>query len=404
MAENYLVRNNKIDPQSMFLTMVNLVTSTNRDGSTSALRKAWSSLNKNMYQTPVKSSFSESRSKLSFTFFKDIFEEDLTRSQKNKKTFRGYRIFAVDGSDLDLPASTDVLKSGFRGSPWSEKFETHYPKMHVLHAYDVINGTVELFKHSTFNSEKALAADIPQVFAKKSISIYDRLYCGLPVFKAHADAGNLFLVRATTEGKRIALCIQEFLASNKVDQEVIWKPKKLAKSKGIPVRLIKTYHPKTKKISVFVTNAPATKFSRLDLGRIYLKRWEIESSFKDLVSTLKLDQWHSTKINGILQEIYCLLWTANAVKLHLHATTICDDIFSEVYSKSNFKKCIQILVENLKLLIFGRRTRFFEIFNYWISRTRERRRHRSRSYPRVVRIYGTGFSAANKVLRSSRDP
>ena len=388
----------------MFLSVLNLVTSTNREGYNFALHDTWSSLGKNRYQTPVKSSLSEAREKVSHTFFSDIFNEDLSRFKQQRKTYRGYCVNAVDGSDLDLPASGDVLDSSYRGSFWSKEYETHYPKMYVVHAYDVLNGVVSIFKHSTKGSERAMTSELAFNFGKKSLTIYDRLYCGYPTFKPHIEAGNLFLVRAPTTGKRLPMCIRDFLASDRVDQVVSWKPQKYREDEALEIRLIKMRHPKTKEIRVFATNAPQKLFSRLELGQLYLKRWEIESSFKDLVTTLKMDQWHSTKINGILQEIFCLLWIANAVKMQMRNIDADEDVLAVDYIKSNFKMCVRLAVENIHLLIRRRPADFFELLNYWIRKTREKRKHRSRSYPRVVRIYGTGFNVANKVLRTSRCP
>lgn len=354
-----------------------------------------------MYQTPVKSSLSEARKKVSYEFFADAFRADLPRFKKMRKTYRGHYINAVDGSDLDLPASVDVIEAGFRGTPWSKEYETHYPKMHVVHAYDVINGLVSAFKYSTKYSEKALAMEMVSSFEKKSLTIYDRLFCGHPTFKAHTVAGNLFLVRAVTCGERVPECIRDFLTSDRVDQNVMWKPKKLRKSEALRVRLIKVRHPKTGETSVLITNAPRTLFTRLELAKLYLKRWEIESSFKDLVSTLKMDQWHSTKINGILQEIYCLLWVANATKMQMR-NMLEEDPLAIDYCRSNFKMCVSLVAKNMALLIRRKQFDFFDILDYWTRKTRERRRHRSRTYPRVVRSYGTGFSADCKVLRKSR--
>ena len=382
--------------------MLNLTTSTNRQGYNFALQRAWDVLGKNMYQTPVKSSLSEARAKVSYRFFADIFDEDVKRFKGMGKTYRGYQIYAVDGSDLDLPASSDVLSAGYRGSLWSKEYETHYPKMHVVHAFDVMNGVVGVFKQSTKNSERALASEISSSFEKKSLTIYDRLFCGHPTFKAHIESESLFLIRATTEGQRLPFCVRDFLASDLVDQEVKWKPTKLRNSEALAVRLIKIKNPKTNEVNVFVTNAPQKLFSRLELGKLYLKRWEIEGSFRDLVSTMKMDQWHSAKLNGILQEIYCLLWITNAVKMQMHRALEAEDPFDTAYVKSNFKMCICLVVDNVGLLFKRRPEKFFEIIDHWVRRTREKRRHHSRSYPRVVRSYGTGFSVDCKVLRSTR--
>ncbi len=80
------------------------MTSTNKEGYSFALQGAWNAQGKNMYQTPVKSSLSEARDKVSYEFFGEIFNQDIARFKKMRKTYRGYYVNAVDGSDLDLPA------------------------------------------------------------------------------------------------------------------------------------------------------------------------------------------------------------------------------------------------------------------------------------------------------------
>lgn len=335
---------------------------------------------------------------MSHEFFSDIFRSDLHRIKKRRKTFKGHYIYAVDGSDLDLPASKDLLKQGYRGSLWSKEFETHYPKMYVVHALDVLNEVIVDFGHSTRNSERALAGDVVKTFERKSIAIYDRLYACQPVFARHHKAGNYFLARTTSTGLRVATCIQDFLASGKCDAKTFWKAKHQP-GPPVPVRLIKVRHPRTKEIEVFVTNAPKELFSKLDLQQLYCKRWAIEGSFRDIVSTLKMDQWHSKTLNGILQEIFCLLWLVNAVKTQLLCWQDPEEGFLEnEYKRSNFKLAVKLVVDNFALLA-RRRQKLIDLLEAWALRTRERRRHFVRSYPRAVRTYGTGFGVICKVPR-----
>ena len=104
-----------------------------------------------------------------------------------RQTFRGHYIYAVDGSDLDLPASESLLSDGYRGSLWSKEYETHYPKMYVVHAYDVVNQLVVGFNQGSRNSERALAERVIEGFERKSITIYDRLYAAQPARGTHSQ-------------------------------------------------------------------------------------------------------------------------------------------------------------------------------------------------------------------------
>lgn len=381
------------------------MSSANKEGYDFALEKAWADQSINYYATPVKSSLSEFRSKLSFEFFKEVYERDLERFSDARLTFKGHYIYAVDGSDLDLPASEDVLARGYRGSPWSKEYETHYPKMYVSHAYDVLNSIICDFRQSKNYSEKALALAMLEGFEQNSLTIYDRLYCSYPFFKKHIELGKYFLARAKCDGDRVPYAVRDFLATRKWDADGEWKPKSIKKEDALKVRYIKVKHPKTKATSVYVTNAPRELFSRQDLENIYQKRWEIEASFKDVVDTLKMDQWHSKKVNGILQEIYCLLWLVNAVKMQMGAFSDPEEeIFAKTYQKGNFKLCVTLVIKNLRLLVAGQVRKMMDLLEHWVRRTRANRQHHSRNYPRAVRRYGTGFAAINKTPRRPASP
>ncbi len=378
--------------------MVHLVSSTNKDGYHHALHKSWQQLKLSAYAVPAKSSLSEFRAKVSFEFFADIYRNDLRRMNRARNTFRGHHVYAVDGSDLDLPASAKLIADGYRGSLWSKTYETHYPKMYVVHAYDVLNQLVVGFSQGKRNGERSMSEDVIKSFERKSITIYDRFYAIQPVFQRHASRGNYFLARTTSCGKRVAMCLRRFLASQKSDGDEIWKAKHQP-GPGVPVRFVKVRNPKTKEVEVFVTNAPRDLFTRLDLQKLYCKRWSIEGSFRDLVSTLKMDQWHSTSLNGILQEIYCLLWLANSVKSQLLVWQDPEEnLLDKSYRRSNFKVAVRLVVDNLALLI-KKRMALIDLLEALSRRTRERRKHHSRTYPRAVRAYGTGFNVINKVPR-----
>jgi hypothetical protein len=397
--DHFLKRSRKFTPENFFFSCLHLVSSTNKQGYHFALARAFQQLNVRSEDTPTKSSFSEFRSKVRHEFFSEIFQDQLEKVHSGRKTFKGLYVYAVDGSDFDLPASSDILENGFRGARNSKETETHYPKMHINHTFDVLNDLVTDFRFSPRAGELTLGLPMIAKFEKNSVAIYDKLYAGQPLFEEHARFGSFFVVRAKIKGTHVAKCIRPFLLSRRVDEKVLWRSKHRS-GPGVEVRLIKIKHPKTGEIDVFVTNLPRAKFSLLDVERLYLKRWSIESSYRDLISTLKIDQWHSDKLNGILQEIFCLLWLVNSVKSQLLGCAGADeDAFSNRYRKSNFKFAIAFTVEHLDLLGRRKRKRFTELFYLWWQRTRENRRHYLRSYPRQVRAYGTGFSVASQVPR-----
>ena len=147
-----------------------------------------------------------------------------------------------------------------------------------------------------------------------------------------------------------------------------------------------------------MTNLPANLFCIDEIGKLYQRRWEIESSFKDLTHTLKMCQWHTSKTNGILQEIYALLWFVNTVKIQCRQLAITTKQWlGNVYFKPNFKLCATLLMDNIDLLVKHRTAQLQSLLTFWIKRTTEKRVHLSRSYPRVVKKHGKRYINASMV-------
>jgi hypothetical protein len=365
-----------------------------------ALQKTWQVRKLKMEQTPVKSSLSEARSKVSYKFFEDIYQKDLKKLSKSRRTYQGFHIYAVDGDDLNLPASGQVLKQGYRGSRFDKQFETYYPKMYTVYSYDILNGTVHDFSFSNKFQEFSAAVNMAQDFEKNSIAIYDRLFCGYSLIKAHLNGGSHCLIRAKVNGPTVHRPVKKFLESCKNELIVDWYPHNKQGQDGIRVRLVKIVNPKTKKIMVFATTLPKKQFSRKDIQKLYQKRWEIETHFRDLTQTLKMNQWHSKNINGILQEIFALLWFVNNVKMQMtRFAETTDFLKQEKYQKSNFKLCAKLIVEHIDLVIDQKLRDLSKLLEFWIKRTRESRKHGSRKYQRVVKGKLSKFPVHSKILR-----
>lgn len=322
---------------------------------------------------------------------------------------RGYRLYAVDGDQLNLPATTDVLEHGFRGYPSSKQRETYYPKMYTAQILDVLNATICGFKYSVSQDEIYMARDFVNSLESKSITLYDRLYCGYRTFRNHAEAGNFFIVRARADarsvlGRGVHREVRALAKSKLTTRHILWKAQTTRRiDPPIQVRGVKTKNAKTGKLAVFITNLPERYFSARQIAKLYRKRWEIETAFSDVTRSLKLGQWHSKKLNGILQEIYVLLWFYNCVKAETIGVCSTEDCaLARRYRKTNFKMVCCCALDHFGELIRGDGKKFYGLLRYWIRKTSENRCHDSRSYPRVVKHRGKEYKQCNLVYRRQR--
>ena len=354
-----------------------------------------------MNETPAKSSLSEYRAKVDYGFFKDIWLNDLGQKSTVFKRFKGLRIQASDGDQLDLPASKDVLLSGYRGAHAGPLKETHSPKMYTVQVVDVLNGVVIGFSQRSESSEVHQARDLVGEFEEKSLTIYDRLHGKFLTMKAHADRGSFFLIRLPAGGQQMSVEFKDFLESRERKSKWLDYLPTLQRQSGatsIRIRLLKIRHPKTKEIYLFATNLAET-FTIDEITGLYQRRWEVEVNFRDLTSTLKMNDWRSEKINGILQEIYTLFWLVNQVRLTCQMAVLRPKAWlKKEYRKPNLKLACELFIDNLDLLL-TRPRRFRSLINYWIKRSTERRWHLSRSYPRQVKRFGKKYKNASTVKR-----
>lgn len=335
---------------------------------------------------------------MSVEFFREIFEEDLQRHKR--QTFKGHYIYAMDGDHLDLPASVTILKAGFRGSAITAAEETHYPKMYTVQALDLVNGVVKKFSYSERISEQRQAWSMVKDLETNSITLYDRLYDFYQTAWVHTGAGNYFFARVKVNNPKSPKAIREFIQSNRRSQWIEMHPPLQDKEKrpSIRVRFIKVRNPRTKKVLVFMTNTAEDLIRRKEAADFYQRRWGIESNFKDLTSTLMMTKWRSKKLQGILQEIYALLWLVNNVRRQMVVVTLKSETWlNRDYRKANFKLLIGLLVENFDLVVHQRWRRLRAIFKHLIHRGTEKRRHLSRQYPRELKKFGKKYKNASRV-------
>jgi hypothetical protein len=276
--------------------------------------------------------------------------------------------------------------------------------MYSVQAYDVVNGLVKDFRYSMEQGEHRLACELTAGLEQKSLAIYDRLHLSYPLIASHIKAKNYFLIRARCggDGGNVQRNVRDFRNEKKSGKWVTWKPQgKLWTQPSLRVRLVKIRHPETKEIMIYATNLTEDKFSDAEIAELYLRRWDVEGSFRDLTATLKMEQWHSKKLNGILQEIYALLWLVNQIKFACFSVPkrVQKWLMKARYRKCNFKLCVSVFIDHLDMLIDGKSASFMKILSYWIRKTTEERERMSRRYPRVVRKRGIAYDRANIVPR-----
>lgn len=378
--EDYLIdghrrRRRVFGPKSFMLTMIQLVGSRAREGYDHALVRVFDA-----EKAPRKSAFSQMRSKISYKFFQCIFNSVIAHFARYRPNYLEMIIYAVDGWQLTLPRTKDITKAGHSGRKTSKYRESYMPKGFVTHAYDVLSETTKDIRFNKSPTELADALSFVSSFEKNSICLYDRAYFSRSLCVQHLEAGNYFIARCQSNANKQ---IKELFKDTEKDKGGFYYETSKGRKK---VWLIKVHNPKTGTFMLFATNLPRQWRNQKTFDQLYQLRWGAETSFYELSETIKLQQWHSKSLNGILQELYTALLIINLTKILSFFARGQKTINPEKrsYKKPNFKLLVSSFLDFL-LRSKPQLSYLIERFKALIKRSTERRMRRSRTNERVIK-------------------
>lgn len=294
---------------------------------------------------PSKSALTQQRQKLSSTLFPHILKE-FNRVAPFTKTFNGYHLLAVDGSDLNLP--TDKNDTVYRVK--QARSDNYYYQMHINALYDICENRYHSIKIQPRPEMNEYAAFLEMVdegaFSENTIFIADRGYCSLNSIARLSAKNKLFLIRAKAPesgGSFLHGIINANVPCDRTVSIAVSRSKKRTKAaQHDAVKLIRNdrhfeliSHGDLDSVCVLklrctcielsdgnyeylVSNLPVSDFSTSDLKELYWKRWTIESSFRHLKYALSLSFLHSLKRELIIQEVYAKVILYNFTSL-IHA-------------------------------------------------------------------------------------
>lgn len=238
------------------------------------------------------------------------------------KTWKGYRLIAVDGSTLYLINKPEVVN--YFGTQVNQ--HTQVPMARTLLAHDVLNGiTLRSFIAPIKISERTLAEKWIADYPRDTITIYDRGFYGYKLMYLHLnqERQKVFVIRAREDSK----IIKSFIRSGETDTLVTILPDenamgqlyksgyKITAFTSIRVRLIRVVL-EDGTTEVLATNLYNTKKYPAPLFKsLYFKRWPIETNINLLKNTLQIENFSGQTVATIQQDFYASIFTANLHQL-----------------------------------------------------------------------------------------
>jgi hypothetical protein len=268
----------------------------------------------------TKSAISKRRNIIPWKVFENIHKDAVRIAlelwpENPDHTWKGFSVFAIDGSKFKLPA-TEKLREEFDPNSGLEiNGKGHYPQCLVSTLYDVfrwipIARTISPLATGEREEAAKLLSSIPH--SKKAVVIYDRGYPSYDFIRLHEDEfDGHFLIRNPASSTFAA--VQEFMKSNEQDSIIkIQPPSNIPKSKRkelplLEVRVVKMCDPKGGETVLISNFLDQKNYSRKDLIELYYKRWKVEEYYRVEKIVLDVERFHSRTQNGIFQELYAAM-------------------------------------------------------------------------------------------------
>lgn len=291
--------------------------------------------------TATTSAFVQQRNKILPSAVEFLFHE-FTQSYTDIKDYRGYRLLAVDGSDLHITTDPTDRDTYFQSQPNTKG----YNLLHLNAAYDLCNRLYVdalVQPRRLCNEGRALATMVDRSPIKgKTIVIADRGYESYNNFAHLERKGWNYVIRVKDLDSNGILSGLRLPSSGEFDRDIhLTLTKKQTKEvkahpeiyKFVPStstfdfldRQENLYYPISFRVVRFVlfngayetviTNLSAADFPPDELKSIYHLRWGIETSFRALKYTVGLTNFHAKKQAFIIQEIFARMIMYNFAEM-----------------------------------------------------------------------------------------
>jgi hypothetical protein len=306
------------------------------------------------------------RAKILTSAFQHLFHE-FNKEFSQSYYFHGYRLYAVDGSDIHIPNIPDDYNTHY----CANELSTGYNLIHLNAMYDLLNRRYidAVIQDSRNENEHSALISMLKNINHDSIIVADRGYEAYNTIAHIENSGLKYVIRIKTT----AGIAQEFDISNdkeadftanilltrKQNKEVKANPelyRYLPHSSTFDFLLIEskdTYPLKFRIIKIkisednyetIVTNLWDEEFSAEDIKHIDKLRWGIETSFRELKYYIGLIAFHSKKKDCVIQEIWASLIMYNFSMLITENILIDDDKHNDYRYKINYATAIHICI------------------------------------------------------------
>jgi hypothetical protein len=266
------------------------------------------------------SAFTQARAKLLHTAFIELNRKAVVEqyyADGNYRTWRGFRLLAIDGSKIMLPKQKEIIKhfGSIRIANQIETTSGEFPVAVASVLYDVLNN---IAPDSILAPAKAYEVDLAiehlsSCTGIRDLLIVDRNYPSYRFLSSVIRHGAHFLARCSRSSFREA---RDMFHKRTESLIAVIRPhhsrKKEIASLGLPseitVRFIRIVL-NTGETEVLVTSlTDELLYKTEDFKELYHKRWGIETFYSIVKGRLNLENFSGRTVESVRQDFYSLIF------------------------------------------------------------------------------------------------
>ncbi len=351
-----------IGTQLLVLFIFRLVFAKNKQGYGLTINELWDQcrligIDLPQHKPPAASAFSAARTKLDENIFKSLNSTIIKdyATPKHDAEWRGHRLFAVDGTRINLPRQ--LLQNGYK-LPISS---AHYPCGLVSCLYQLRSKIPIDFGMNAETGERTQALAHLDKLTRQDIVIYDRGYFSYTMLYWHMKKGIHPVFRMPIQTYRV---VADFMRSSQTDElvEIVLGREKFTKIKKkdanvdvqrLKLRLVK-YQINENTFTLGTTLFDKEIYPVDELAKLYHERWDIEELYKMSKVLIEVQDFHGQSERGVKQELYAhfVIITlsrifSNHIEQDLNGADN-RDLYRE--TRVNMKNCLFTISRNLEAL------------------------------------------------------
>lgn len=355
----------------------------------------------------TKAALSKARRKLKYEAFIELNLRliHFLEEHFSLKTWKDFRLLAIDGSMVRLPRTTDIAE---HFGQWKGRLGRPCPIARISQLYDTLNHiTIDAAISPKRIGERELAAQHLHNVQPKDLILMDRGYPAWWLFALVVSQGADFCARVSSRWP----IIRSFLQSG-VEESVIYLSApaasiEIARELGLPLTPLKLRLLRLEsdgKTQILITSlTDGDRYGRELFSELYHERWPIEEDYNAIKCRLELENFSGQSATSVYQDFHAKVLLKNLVSLmclpvndalaetHVGRTHDYKVNFTQAISKS--RSILILLFQSTKLKLYQLVQDLQDVLMVTIEPVRP-----GRKCPRNLNARRSKFSQAYKPL------